>query len=240
MSSYILKIQLLSDTTFGRGDGVAGLVDQEVEHDRYGFPYLRGRTLKGLLSEECDNLVEVIQNDSHREYWQKISNLLFGQPGSTLDNQGILHVGDACLANDLRNAIALQLDSESEKKRKNPKYKPKLATTDILESLTSIRRQTAINPETGSSTKRSLRSGRVILRNLPFESKLLFTRELSINSVEDNDILTLLTIGVLALRRIGSGRNRGRGHVKCNFWNIDLTKEITQDESLIKRFEREI
>ncbi|BAY87715.1 hypothetical protein NIES267_72390 (plasmid) [Calothrix parasitica NIES-267] len=151
-----------------------------------------------------------------------------------------MHVGDACLANDLRNAIALQLDSESEKKRKNPKYKPKLATTDILESLTSIRRQTAINPETGSSTKRSLRSGRVILRNLPFESKLLFTRELSINSVEDNDILTLLTIGVLALRRIGSGRNRGRGHVKCNFWNIDLTKEITQDESLIKRFEREI
>lgn len=48
---YSIKIKLLSDTTFGRGDGVAGLVDQEVEHDQYGFPFLRGRTLKGLLSE---------------------------------------------------------------------------------------------------------------------------------------------------------------------------------------------
>jgi hypothetical protein len=33
MSLYQLRIQLLSDATFGRGDGVAGLIDQEVEHD---------------------------------------------------------------------------------------------------------------------------------------------------------------------------------------------------------------
>lgn len=59
MTIYKMKIQLLSDTTFGRGDGVAGLIDQEVEHDADGFPYLRGRTLKGLLSEECDNLIAV-------------------------------------------------------------------------------------------------------------------------------------------------------------------------------------
>ena len=48
METYYLKMLLLSDTTFGRGDGVAGLIDQEVEHDPNGFPYLRGRTLKGL------------------------------------------------------------------------------------------------------------------------------------------------------------------------------------------------
>lgn len=28
-----LHLKLLSDTTFGRGDGVSGLVDQEIEHD---------------------------------------------------------------------------------------------------------------------------------------------------------------------------------------------------------------
>ena len=37
--------------------GVAGLIDREVEHDRYGLPYLHGRTLKGLLGEEADNLL---------------------------------------------------------------------------------------------------------------------------------------------------------------------------------------
>src|SRR5690349_10479575 len=104
MSSYTLKIKLLSDTTFGRGDGVAGLVDQEVEHDRYGFPYLRGRTLKGLLSEECDNLVAVIPDESQRGHWQKVADKLFGKPGSTLDTQAIMYVGDACLPSDLRTA----------------------------------------------------------------------------------------------------------------------------------------
>ena len=72
MVTYRLKIKLLSDTTFGRGDGVAGLIDQEVEHDPYGFPYLRGRTLKGLLSEEFDNLVAVLPNQ-HQPRWQEVA-----------------------------------------------------------------------------------------------------------------------------------------------------------------------
>jgi hypothetical protein len=238
MSSYILKIKLLSDTTFGRGDGVAGLVDQEVEHDRYGFPYLRGRTLKGLLSEECDNLVSAIQNKARREHWQKISDRLFGKPGSTIENQGIMHVGDACLPNDLRNAIAAQIDEEYEKNRKQSGYQSKLTSIDILESLTTIRRQTAIDPENGSSTKRSLRSSRVILRELPFESRLLFSKVLNADLGEDKDILALLIVGTLALRRVGSGRNRGRGHVQCTLW--DIQHELTQETSYIRRFEREI
>ena len=51
-----MEITLLSDVTFGRGDGVAGLIDAEVEHDEYGMLYLRGRTLQGLLVEECANI----------------------------------------------------------------------------------------------------------------------------------------------------------------------------------------
>lgn len=236
MSIYTLKIQLLSDTTFGRGDGVAGLVDQEVEHDRYGFPYLRGRTLKGLLSEECDNLIAVLPNDSQRQHWQKVANWLFGIPGSTLDSQAKIHIGDACLPNDLRQAIAAQLDLEQEKKQKNSSYEPNLTATDILESLTTIRRQTAIDPEDGAPAKHSLRSVRVILRELPFESKLFFENELNENSADDWDMLALLAVGTLALRRIGSGRNRGRGHVQCSLHHS--TSEITQDINYLSRFGR--
>ena len=236
MITYTLKIKLLSDTTFGRGDGVAGLVDQEVEHDRYGFPYLRGRTLKGLLSEECDNLITVLPDESQRQHWQKIANDLFGKPGSTLESQAKIHVGDACLPGDLRKAIATQLDSEQERKRKNSKYKPTITSTDILESLTTIRRQTAIDPEDGAPTEHSLRSARVILRELPFESKLLFESELHKDSEEDRDILALLAVGTLALRRIGSGRNRGRGHVQCSLH--DSTNEITKDMNYMDYFGR--
>jgi CRISPR/Cas system CSM-associated protein Csm3 (group 7 of RAMP superfamily) len=236
MSTYTFKIKLLSDTTFGRGDGVAGLVDQEVEHDRYGFPYLRGRTLKGLLSEECDNLIAMLLDDNQRQHWQEVADCLFGVPGSTLESQGKLHVGDACLPGDLRASIAAQLDSEQDKKRRNPSYKAALTSTDILESLTSIRRQTAIDPEDGAPTEHSLRSARVILRELPFESKFLFKTELNKDSEDDEDMLALLVVGTLALRRIGSGRNRGRGHVQCSLF--DSSNEMTKDMVYIERFGR--
>jgi CRISPR/Cas system CSM-associated protein Csm3 (group 7 of RAMP superfamily) len=203
MNEYQLKIQLLSDTTFGRGDGVAGLIDQEVQHDAFGFPYLQGRTLKGLLSEECDNLVSTVLSKQHRLYWENIACNLFGIPGSDLNKMGIMHVGDACLANDLREAVGWQI---------NQKY-PTLTTQEVLDSLTTIRRQTAIDDESGVSVEGSLRSFRVVIRDLEF------TAELHFQSEPNNEILSLLSVGTLALRHIGSGRNRGRGSVRCTLHN---------------------
>lgn len=211
MSIYQLKIKLLSDTTFGRGDGVAGLLDQEVEYDSHGFPYLRGRTLKGLLNEECDNLVAVLPNDGTRENWQQVAAHLLGSPGSTLGTMAKMHVGDACLPEDLREAVAQQLKSD-----------PNLKPVDILESLTSIRRQTAIDPKEGIPDKHSLRSARVILRDLKFTAFLHF------ETSPTDEMLSLLVAGIWALRRIGSGRNRGRGHVRCRLFN-DQGKEINEN-----------
>lgn len=208
MIAYQLKMKLLSDATFGRGDGVAGLVDQEVEHDPNGFPYLRGRTLKGLLSEECDNLIAVLP-DSQRQHWQQVACKLFGQPGSTLDTIAQMQVGDACLPEDLRLAVAYQLKEEQQ-----------LTRVDILESLTTIRRQTAIDTKTGTPDENSLRSARLVLRDLEFTANLRFETQ------PDNNTLALLSVGTLALRRVGSCRNRGRGHVQCRLFDSQ-EKEIT-------------
>jgi CRISPR/Cas system CSM-associated protein Csm3 (group 7 of RAMP superfamily) len=213
MRVYKLIIKLLSDTTFGRGDGVAGLVDQEVENDSNGFPYLRGRTLKGLLSEECDNLIAVLSPDIVRQYWQKVACKLFGKPGSTLETISQMNVGDAYLPLDLRQAVGTQM-----------KWDKKLTRVDILESLTTIRRQTAIDSTTGTADERSLRSSRVVLRELEFTAYLSFAEEPS------DDAVTLLSVATLALRRIGSGRNRGRGYVQCRLFNPD-NNEI-KDENL--------
>jgi RAMP superfamily len=206
---YKLKITLLSDTTFGRGDGVAGVIDQEVEHDAYGFPYLRGRTLKGLLSEEADNLISVLLVDIRAD-WENIGCNLFGVPGSSLQSMGIMHVGDACLPEDLRTVVAWQIKNEE------------LTKNEILDSLTTIRRQTAINSQIGVADAGSLRSFRVVLRQLEFQADLIFETQPS------HEILALLTASVLALRRIGSGRNRGRGHVKCTLHDTS-GKDITHD-----------
>ncbi|MCC2693895.1 RAMP superfamily CRISPR-associated protein [Nodularia sp. LEGE 04288] len=211
MTIYQLKIKLLSDTTFGRGDGVAGLIDQEVEHNSSGFPYLRGRTLKGLLSEECDNLIAVLRPEIRHD-WENIACILFGTPGSVQGTIASMHVGDACLPEDLREAVAFQIKK---------KTLPQLTKTEVLDSLTTIRRQTAINAETGVADKGSLRSFRVVIRELEFKADLVFETEPS------QEILSVLAVGTLALRRIGSGRNRGRGYVRCTLHD-DSGTEITQ------------
>lgn len=201
MPIYRLKIKLLSDTTFGRGDGVAGLIDQEVEHDPFGFPYLRGRTLKGLLSEEGDNLIAMFTN--HKQDWETVACKLFGTLGSTIGTMGTVHVGDACLPEDLRQAVGFQIKDES------------LTKTEVLDSLTTIRRQTSIDPQSGTPDEGSLRSFRVVLRDLCFTADLIFEK------MPSDEMLSLLAVGALALRRLGSGRNRGRGHVQCTLHDAD-------------------
>ncbi len=202
MQTYKLKIKLLSDVIFGRGDGVAGLVDREVEHDPFGFPYLRGRTLKGLLSEECDNLIGVLPNSS-RPAWQEIANQLFGTEGSGLGTEAAIHVGDACLPQDLREAVAAQIHHQE------------LTQADVLSSLTTIRRQTALDPVSGIPDAKSLRSSRVILRDLEFTADLIFVTK------PTDEMLSLLVMSVKALRRLGSSRNRGCGRVCCTLPDLN-------------------
>lgn len=201
MNHYKLQIHLLSDTTFGRGDGIAGLIDQEVEHDPHGFPYLRGRTLKGLLSEECDNMINVLSRHQ-QPHWHRVASILFGRPGSSLDTIASIHVGDARLPEDIRQAIAYQIKQNN------------LQKAEVLDSLTTIRRQTSIDIETGTPDRGSLRSSRVVLRDLTLTADLSFVK-LPPRDLADEDLESLLLVGVKALRYLGSSRNRGRGHVRC-------------------------
>lgn len=224
MSDYQLKLELLSDATFGRGDGVAGIVDQEVEQDGYGFPFLRGRTLKGLLREECDNLIAVLPSNE-QEHWWKIAAQLFGTPGSDLADIAKMQVGNACLPDDLRQAVAAQIEQEKiqQEQGKTPQGRSPLTAATVLESLTTLRRQTAIDAVTGSADDRSLRTHRVILRSLEFTANL----DLKVDNDHLPDCLSLLASGALALRRVGSGRNRGRGHICCTLWHnsADITHQ---------------
>ena len=82
-----------------------------------------------------------------------------------------------------------------------------LKPDDVLASLTTIRRQTAINAESGAPERGSLRAFRVLLRETPMVAPLDFEAEPSA------DTLTLLAACVLAVRRGGSVRNRGRGRM---------------------------
>lgn len=199
MQTYWLCFTLLSDATFGQGEGVAGLVDQDVAHDQDGFPYLKGRTLKGLLNEECANLLYTLERQARpRDRWIAAAQRLFGGSGSTLADTAQLHVGRASLPADLRQAVRQTLQD------------PEAALTshDVLDSLTDIRRQTAVDEATGAPEAHTLRAMRVILRQTPFQARLTFA------AAPVDDDLALLAACILATRRVGTGRNRGRGRVQ--------------------------
>lgn len=199
MSNYWLTFTLMSEATFGRGEGIAGLIDREVEHDRYGLPYLRGRTLKGLVSEEADNILFALQKQGKSTTrWEEARQSLFGSPGSLRGDQSQLRFGNAELPAPIRQAV---MDT------------PNSDRLTILESLTAVRRQTAIDGEEGNygvPSEGSLRSMRVVLRNTPFEAHLLSDQMLN------DDQLGLLAAAVMAFRRAGTGRNRGHGRLTAN------------------------
>lgn len=212
MKMYI-KITLKSDATFGRGEGVAGLVDEEVEYDpETGLPYLRGRTLKGLLVEECANIFYALekQNTKALDRLKEAACFLFGQPGSSLDDDAKMRIGSAMLPEEFRNAVKKYIENNN------------IPPSEILESLTAIRRQTAIDEETGAPEEGSLRSMRVVLRDTTFFAALDFEEPPS------KDAKALLAACVLSLRRAGLGRNRGRGRLKARL--LDENKNDITDE----------
>lgn len=193
MSLYYLKIELKSDATFGRGDGIAGLVDVEVEQDSLGLPYLRGRTLKGLWREECENLIAVHPAGNALK---PLCNRLFGIGGSTTDATGLLQVGDACLPDAVRVAI----------------QQAQLKPHEVLTSLTGVRRQTSIETN-GIADPHSLRAMRVILRTTTFISPITCP---ALSQAQES----ILLAGCYALRHLGTSRNRGRGEVQCRLFDL--------------------
>lgn len=210
-----LHIRLLSDATFGCGEGVAGLVDTEVEHDPYGFPYIRGRTLKGLLAETSEDLRFTLAqqlsatDDPRLEQLHEAKRRLFGGPGSTEEDEGNLHIGSARLSADFRLAVITEIESGS----------PSITPAEVLESLTTIRRQTAID-EYGAPKKGSLRALRVVLRETEFSAGLSFAGDPPTDMARG-----LLAASVMCLHRGGTGRNRGRGRLKA--WLTENDNEVT-------------
>ncbi len=209
MTPTKIKITLKSAATFGSGSGVPGLVDREIEHDPQGFPFLRGKTLKGLLAESAENVVFALKQIQENEQtkndvnWDEVKEQIFGKGGRGTDERGSLHIGDAQLSADLR-ATAQGWSKE-----------------DVLYSLTGIRRQTAIN-EDGAPDHASLRSMRVLLPGVELEAPITFDKPLAPEQIH------LLTAAVLDLRRAGTGRNRGRGWLKA---------ELMDEKSMQKLFE---
>ena len=206
-----LTICLLSDTTFGRGEGMAGMVDVEVEHDKCGLPFIGGKVLHGLLR---DTYLSMWTSFKHLK---SAAELVLGQE-AILDpaKEAILEIKDAVLPDDVQAWVRYAVHRPTDP----------LRPEQILSSLTDIRRQTAQSRETGAPEKTTLRASRVVVRGISFQAPLIWREP---PTSDQKKVLALCSLGT---RHGGLGRNRGRGYLQLTLdGDIDKTRQLADVRS---------
>lgn len=198
-----LRIELLSPLCVGAGTGRAGYVDREVTFDEAGLPLIPGRSLKGLLRDAYRQLAQVLPPTA------SAIDELFGKPGEEL--AGRLRIGNARLEHYQR--LRSWLDGTY------AQLGGTIHREDVIACYTEIRRQTAIDRETGSPRKETLRATRVLRRGLRFEAMVS-------GNLREAD-RAALALAAAALKQMGTARTRGLGEVTCALYEEgkDLTAE---------------
>lgn len=191
-SPSCLQIELLSDTTFSRGEGTAGIVDTEVERDELGMPFIGGKTVRGLLRDSW------LSMSMHFPSLGDAAERVLGR-SQAVDESCRLRIGDAVLPAEIRAAVR-----GAAMREEHP-----LMPGVILEGFTSIRYQTAEDRGTGAPDVTTLRASRVVLRGFVFEASLSWLYDYQPTASD----LRLLALCALATRHGGLHRNRGRGHI---------------------------
>lgn len=196
MVSLTIKVEILSQTLIGSGEGWGSFIDSDIVYDEYGLPIFPGRRLKGLLRENAEEVASMLELSlTNSTFYQQIESL-FGRA----NQPSRLRV---------RN---LQVQ-EAEQARKWLQWgfgNYSLSKELVLSSLCDTRTQTKID-KNGVAEKGSLRKMRVINKGLIFEG------ELEIEDLEVRDLL-LMGCACLALKACGGKRNRGLGDIKCTLW----------------------
>jgi hypothetical protein len=201
-----IVIELLSDTTFGRGEGTPGVVDVEVEHEPSGLPMLGGKALRGLLRDSWLSMQE------HFPDLAPAAGRVFG-PHADVGETGIVRIGDALLEAPARDHFVAAAERSL-----HP-----LAPEVILGAFTAIRSQTAEDRGRGAPALHTLRATRVVMRGVRLVAPLSW---LAPPAPADARCLAL---AALATRHGGIGRNRGRGLLRVTLDGcVERTRELAR------------
>ncbi len=106
-----------------------------------------------------------------------------------------------------------------------------MTASDVLELLTGVRRQTAVDDERNAPRDESLRVQRYLLRETCLVADLEFAR---MPSEDREDQLALLSAAAHAIRRGGTGRNRGRGRLCVTLKDAASQSIVRADRLFLK------
>ncbi len=190
------KIEVRTPLLLGSGSAFGSQVDTDISFDDYGIPTFPARRFKGLLRESALEVSEMCQLSRISAGYQKEIDECFGSIG--LKSQ--LLISD--LVPQDYNEIRQWLEWSFTKKG------IKLTKEAVLEAVTSVRQQTAIDHYSGVAKDDSLRSLRVL------EPGLVFVGEMNLEK-ETESRMTIIGLAMANLRFAGLRRNRGFGGINC-------------------------
>lgn len=188
-TTMILKMQ--GYWAVGSGKGGGNEVDNRIDRDSDGLPYVPGKMLKGLIKDACARL-----NQAGNTAYSFVNDIF----GSSEENEGYkrtstksgrIYISDARLPPALRSALLEE--------------KNVAAKDNITRNIYS----TAIDDETGTAKKASLRGYEVAV---PME--LYATLECDCDKAVFDRIKTAASKLVYA---VGSHKSRGLGEVVIEF-----------------------
>lgn len=230
MEKYILKIELLSDAIFSGGESIVSISDIDVLYDDYKIPYYKGKSIKGNIRECADIIVEN-QKEYNPKLAQKNQEIIINLFGKKYykdgiedlfryrddQTQGILKFENASLDENIKENLIYLVDKGEIKKE------------EIISSLTDIRYATKIDRKTGTAKNSSLRSMRVLNKDIIFYANIFSERELK------EDELGILICAVKTVRHLGTLRSRGKGEVRCTILSKKSNFTDKEVEKLIKK-----
>lgn len=192
MQKYRLKIELLSDTCCGSGEGNGVDFDILSSYDDRGFPVILGKRIKGLLRDKAEFLVEYQYETVDRN----LIDLLFG----TGVEAGKLRIGNAELeeAETMKKELSSLMGEEG------------FLTPKRVENVFTTKRFSTAIEKNGVAKDSSLR----LFGTVPKGE--VFVAEVSLDAEKGGREEVLLENTVKLLRGIGLSRNRGLGEVKCS------------------------
>lgn len=190
MRKYRIKMELQSETMFGSGQSIPGVIDTDIQYDEYGLPYMHAKTLKGHIGEQMRWIVDLKQMDT------AICSRLLGSPDTEGDKtNGKLHFGNVRLSHAVEARLMAALEAGL------------LSKEELLESLTVSYSFTSLDDE-GIAKDHTLRRVRMLRKGLVFEADI-HAEEL----MEAEEGLLYAAVG--ALQHVGSYKSKGKGLVRC-------------------------
>lgn len=212
-----MKIKLLSDMCVSDGGVYNSSVDIDICYDKYGFPYIPAKRIRGCLRECAIELQDWFQIKEKTIRWKK----MFGEEGCST-NRAAVRINDA----------HLEGYKEMRKLAEENAGKTVFHPQNILNHFTYIRTQTAINYETGVADKASLRTMRVADKELVFEA------EVDMDQAYKEELESCCAV----FHSIGVSRTRGLGEIQvtlepCDSEQIKVKHEPYEEGAEILQYQ---